>query len=128
MKEKKIIGEFIRFGIVGGLCTALHYIIYYLLQMSINVNIAYTLGYILSFIANFYLTSYFTFRTSPSWKKLFGMGGAHAVNYVLHIVLLNLFLYLGISKEWAPIPVFAIAIPVNFLLVRFVFKPKKESV
>lgn len=128
MKEKRIIGEFIRFGIVGGLCTALHYGIYYLLQSSINVNIAYTMGYVLSFIANFYLTSYFTFRTSPSWKKLFGMGGAHAVNYALHIVLLNLFLYIGISKEWAPIPVFAIAIPVNFLLVRFVFKPKKESV
>ena len=115
------------FGIVGGLCTVLHYGIYYLLQLYINVNIAYTLGYVLSFMANFYLTSYFTFGTTPSWKKLIGMGGAHAVNYALHILLLNLFLRIGISQEWAPIPVFAIAIPVNFLLVRFVFKHKEES-
>lgn len=128
MDKKLIIREFIRFGIVGGLCTALHYGIYYLLQLHINVNIAYTIGYILSFIANFYLTSFFTFRTTPSWKKLIGMGGAHAVNYALHILLLNLFLRLGIHQEWAPIPVFAIAIPVNFLLVRFVFKHKRESV
>lgn len=128
MDKKLIIREFIRFGIVGGLCTALHYGIYYLLQLHINVNIAYTIGYILSFIANFYLTSFFTFRTTPSWKKLIGMGGAHAVNYALHILLLNLFLRLGIHQEWAPIPVFAFAIPVNFLLVRFVFKHKKESV
>lgn len=127
MKKKKIINEFIRFGIVGGLCTVLHYGIYYLLQLYINVNIAYTLGYVLSFMANFYLTSYFTFGTTPSWKKLIGMGGAHAVNYALHILLLNLFLRIGISQEWAPIPVFAIAIPVNFLLVRFVFKHKEES-
>lgn len=127
MKKKRIINEFIRFGIVGGLCTALHYSIYYLLQLYINVNIAYTLGYVLSFMANFYLTSYFTFGTTPSWKKLIGMGGAHAVNYALHILLLNLFLRIGISQEWAPIPVFAIAIPVNFLLVRFVFKHKEES-
>lgn len=127
MKKKRIINEFIRFGIVGGLCTALHYGIYYLLQLYINVNIAYTLGYVLSFMANFYLTSYFTFGTTPSWKKLIGMGGAHAVNYALHILLLNLFLRIGISQEWAPIPVFAIAIPVNFLLVRFVFKHKEES-
>ena len=127
MKKKKIINEFIRFGIVGGLCTALNYGIYYLLQLYINVNIAYTLGYVLSFMANFYLTSYFTFGTTPSWKKLIGMGGAHAVNYALHILLLNLFLRIGISQEWAPIPVFAIAIPVNFLLVRFVFKHKEES-
>lgn len=120
-----MIGEFLRFGIVGLFCTALHYGIYYLLQLYININIAYTLGYALSFIANFYLTSYFTFGTAPSWKKLFGMGGAHTVNYFLHIILLNLFIFLGISKEWAPIPVFAIAIPVNFILVRFVFKQKK---
>ena len=127
MKKKRIINEFIRFGIVGGLCTVLHYGIYYLLQLYINVNIAYTLGYVLSFMANFYLTSYFTFGTTPSWKKLIGMGGAHAVNYALHILLLNLVLRIGISQEWAPIPVFAIAIPVNFLLVRFVFKHKEES-
>ena len=127
MKKKRIINEFIRFGIVGGLCTVLHYGIYYLLQLYINVNIAYTLGYVLSFMANFYLTSYFTFGTTPSWKKLIGMGGAHAVNYALHILVLNLFLRIGISQEWAPIPVFAIAIPVNFLLVRFVFKHKEES-
>lgn len=127
MGKKAVIGEFVRFGIVGGFCTALHYGIYYVLQLAINVNIAYTLGYALSFIANFYLTSWFTFGTSPSWRKLFGMGGAHAVNYVLHIVLLNLFILLGIAQEWAPIPVFAIAIPVNFILVRFVFKHKKEK-
>ena len=43
---------------------------------------------------------------------------------MLHIGLLNTFLWLGLSKTLAPIPVFAIAIPVNFLLVRFVFKRK----
>lgn len=125
MENKQTIKEAIRFGIVGVIATALHYGIYYLLQPYINVNIAYTTGYALSFIANFYLTSYFTFGTPPSWKKLAGMGGAHAVNYLLHIALLNLFLWAGIPKTLAPIPVFAIAIPVNFLLVRFVFKHKK---
>lgn len=125
MIKKEIIREAMRFGIVGITATALHYGIYYLLQPCINVNIAYTTGYVLSFIANFYLTSYFTFGTKPSWKKLMGMGGAHIVNYLLHIALLNVFLFMGITKAWAPIPVFAIAIPVNFLLVRFVFKHKK---
>lgn len=125
MKTKPLIKEFVRFGLVGVTVTALHYGIYYLLQSFINVNIAYTIGYIISFAVNFYLTSYFTFGTVPSWKKLAGMGGAHLVNYLLHIILLNVFLYLGISKTWAPVPVFAIAIPVNFLLVRFVFKHKK---
>ncbi|GFI00295.1 GtrA family protein [uncultured Phocaeicola sp.] len=125
MHTNSVINEFVRFGIVGVAATATHYGIYYLLQPYINVNIAYTTGYALSFIANFYLTSYFTFGAKPSWKKLMGMGGAHLVNYLLHIVLLNLFLFIGITKTWAPVPVFVIAIPVNFLLIRFVFKHKK---
>ena len=125
MKTKPLVKEFIRFGVVGVLATALHYGIYYFLQSFINVNVAYTTGYVISFIVNFYLTSYFTFGTTPSWKKLVGMGGAHLVNYLLHIILLNVFLYLGVSKAWAPVPGFAIAIPVNFLFVRFVCKHKK---
>ena len=124
MKHLKRFPEFIRFVMVGILETALHYGIYFLLQRFINVNIAYTLGYALSFIANFYLTAYFTFGKKPSWSKAFGFGGAHLFNYLLHIGLLNTFLWLGLSKTLAPIPVFAIAIPVNFLLVRFVFKRK----
>lgn len=124
MKQLKRLPEFIRFVMVGVFATALHYGIYFLLQKIINVNIAYTLGYALSFIANFYLTAYFTFGKKPSWSKAFGFGGAHLFNYLLHIGLLNTFLWLGLSKAIAPIPVFAIAIPVNFLLVRFVFKRK----
>ena len=127
MIDKVFIGQFVRFGMVGCLATGIHYGIYYVLQQHIDVNVAYTLGYVISFIANFYLTAYLTFKSSPSWKKLFGMGGAHAVNYTLHIVLLNIFLKIGVSSELAPIPVFCIAIPVNFLLVRFVFKPKKHT-
>lgn len=117
--------EFVRFALVGILATALHYGIYYALMRFVNVNVAYTTGYVLSFVANFYLTAYFTFGSRPSWRKAGGFGGAHLVNYLLHMGLLNLFLWLGLPKAWAPLPVFAIAIPVNFVLVRLVFKHRK---
>lgn len=123
-ERKKLGGQALRFGMVGVFATALHYGIYYVLQRIINV--AYTIGYVLSFLANFYLTARFTFRSAPSWRKLTGMGGAHVVNYLIHLALLNLFLWLGVREEWAPFPVFAIAVPVNFLLVRWVFSEKKK--
>ena len=125
MKRLKQLPEFVRFVMVGIFATALHYGLYFVLQRIINVNITYTLGYALSFIANFYLTAYFTFGRKPSWRKAFAFGGAHLFNYLLHLGLLNLFLWAGLPKPLAPIPVFAIAIPVNFLLVRFVFKRKE---
>jgi len=125
MKINNKLIEFLRFAIVGVVATGIHYGIYYVMQKYINVNIAYTTGYLLSFVCNFYLTSYFTFRVKPSFGKLFGLGGVHVVNYLLHIALLNLFLYIGVSQEFAPMPVFVIVVPLNFLLVRFVFKKKR---
>lgn len=113
-----------RFVLVGVLATMLHYGLYLLMQGWMQVDVAYTLAYVLSFVANFYLTSWFTFHAAPSWSNLVGMGGAHAVNYLLHIALLNLFLWLGVPKVYAPLPVLSIAVPINFLLVRFVFKKK----
>lgn len=114
--------EIIRFCIVGGLATAVHYGIYLLLQLWIWTLLAYTIGYVLSFLMNYMLTNYFTFRTKPSVQNGIGFVISHAVNYGLHIGLLELFLWLGVSDVWAPIPVYCIVIPVNFLLVRFVFK------
>ena len=119
--------EFIRFVIVGIIATGVHYGIYYLLMTYINYNISYSIGYLIALILNFYLSAYFTFKEKPTWGKMIGMAGAHGVNYFLHIILLNLFLFLGLSKKIAPFPVFAIAVPINFLLVRFVFKYKKNG-
>ena len=124
MNKLKQIPEFLRFVMVGLFATGLHYGIYFVLQKFIQVNVAYTLGYVLSFVANFYLPAYFTFGQPKTKNKCFGFGGAHLTNYLIHIGLLNLFLWLGFSRPLAPIPVFLIAIPVNFLLVRFVFKQK----
>jgi putative flippase GtrA len=113
--------EFLRFGIVGIIATAIHYGIYYLLLSVLNVNVAYTIGYVVSLCCNFYLTSRFTFRSKATVKKGVGFGLSHAINFALHMILLNVFLYLGLSEAWAPIPVYCICIPVNFLLVKFAF-------
>lgn len=116
--------EIFRFGMVGALATLVHYGIYLVLKQWINVSFAYTLGYVLSFLMNFWLSNVYTFQTKPTVKKGIGFGVSHAINYLLHILLLNLFLWIGLSAEFAPIPVFAIVVPINFLLVRFVLKSK----
>lgn len=113
--------EFVRFVIVGLIATAIHYGVYYFLDKVISPNPAYAAGYIVSFFCNFYLSSVFTFKKGASVKKGMGFAASHVVNFTMHMVLLNLFLFLGLSEVLAPIPVYCICIPVNFLLVRFVF-------
>ncbi|MCD8265667.1 MAG: GtrA family protein [Prevotellaceae bacterium] len=119
---RKLGGEALRFVIVGVAATALHYGLYLLLVLLMPANPAYIIGYAVSFLGNFYATSRFTFRRKPSVLKLVGMAGAHAVNFLLHLGLLNLFLWLGVPERLAPVPVYCIAVPVNFVLVKYVFK------
>ena len=121
--------QFIRYCTVGTLAAGIHYGVYYLLQEyeMTNLSIAYTIGYVTSFICNFFLTSYFTFRSNPSLKRALGFGGSHLVNYLIHMGLFNLFLYLNVDQEIAPLCVLAVAVPTNFLMLRFVFKHKKEQ-
>ena len=126
MIKKETFGELIRFGIVGTTSAAIHYGIYWVLQHWIDVNVACTIGYILSFLVNYYLTAHFTFKEKTSAKNGLGFSGAHLTNYFLHMVLFNFFLWVGLSRELAPIAVLAIAVPTNFVLVRFVFKHFKS--
>ena len=124
---KEPIGEIVRFSVVGVLVTAIHYVVYWLLQLVVNVNIAWTAGYIAGFVVNYYLSAYYIFREKTSVENGAGFGGAHLVNYFLQMVLLNFFIWLGFSATMAPIGVYAVSIPVNFLLVRFVFKHFKRK-
>ena len=117
--------EFIRFCLVGGGATALHYGIYLLLNRVMNTTIAFSTGYLISFFANFVLSNYFTFKTRPSAGKGVGFTISHIVNYLLQVGFLNLFIYLGVPKNWAPLPVYAITVPINFILVRTALKSSR---
>ena len=120
--NKKLFGQAIRFCIVGVMAVAIHYAIYLLLKQWMVHVVAFAIGYFMSFIANFFMTAKFTFKKDATTKKGVGFLGAHIINFILQTSLLQLFLWLGVNENFAPIPVYCIAVPVNFMLVRFVFR------
>lgn len=123
--SKEHIKEFIRFCIVGVVATGVHYGVYWLFNLWMNYNFAYTIGFVISLAVNFILSSRFTFKEQMSVKKGGGFLLAHFINWLMHLSFLNLFVLLGVSEKWAPIPVFVVVIPINFVLVRTVFKKLK---
>lgn len=115
-------GEFVRFGIVGVIATVIHYSIYYLLlRMGWNPTASLTIGYFLSWLANLFMSAKFTFKKKATAKRSIGFAMSHGINWSMQVVFLNLFIYLGVPKEFALIPVYCICVPLNFLMVRFVF-------
>lgn len=133
MKYKPRYHELIRFIITGTIITVIHYGIYLTLSNFLNLNVAYTTGFIVSFVCNFLLSNYYTFRTKPSVQNAIRFCGSHVINYLLQISCFNLFIFLGVPKVYAPMPVWIIILPINFLLIRTALKPsfkwlkKKQS-
>ncbi len=122
--RREQLGEVFRFGVVGVLATLIQYGVYWVLIHWLNPTLSMTIGYLVSFLFNFLASTHYTFRVKANARRGAGFALSHAVNWFLQIVTLNLFLWLGMSKQWAPIPMFCICVPVNFLLVRFFLKRK----
>ena len=117
--------EFIRYCIVGAATVAIHYGLYLLLDQWISVNVAYTIGYVISVCCHLWLTFCFTFQERITAKRVGGYLLCNGVNYLLHMLFLNAFLWLGVPEQWAPIPVFCLVVPINFILVRTALKKLK---
>lgn len=118
----KRISEIIRFGMVGLFATALQYGIYVVFVEAVKVKAVPStlISYSISFIANFFLSSYFTFHTRPDAKKGIGFTLSHLVNMGLQTGMVAVFQQI-VGKTLALLPALGICIPVNYLLVRFVF-------
>ena len=131
--QRQKLGEVVRFGIVGVAATAVQYVVYWLLIQFIRADlppvrarfwasVAMTIGYVVSFVFNFYASTHFTFRVKANARRGAGFAFSHLVNYLLQMVVLNVLLWLGVGRQLAPLPMFCICVPVNFLLVRFFLK------
>ena len=126
--------EFVRFCIVGVIAMGLHYAIYLALLWMMGMELtagrgtdwratlAYTIGYAFALVVNMWLTAKFTFKEKLSVKRGGGFLLSHAINYVLEVGLLNLFLWMHIAEWLSPLLALSISVPVNFILVRTAFK------
>ena len=121
------IAEKIRYLLTGGIAVAVQYLAYRVFLRFFSTSIAYTAAYALSLALNFLLSTLFTFHVRPSTRRAIGFCLSHAVNYTLQIALLHFALHLKIPNTLAPIPVYAVCIPINFLLVRFFLLAKSNE-
>ena len=114
--------EVVRFGIVGAVATLLQYGLYVLLNRLVHPTLANTIAYALSFVFNYVASTRYTFQVKSTARRGLGFAFSHLINYTLQTATLALMLWLGLPKDLALIPVFAICVPINFILVRYFLK------
>ena len=121
-KSNERLAEVWRFGIVGVAAVLIQYGAYLLIVQWFSPTLANTIAYAISFVFNYVASTRFTFRVKSNVAHGAGFSFSHAVNYLLQTLLLNLFIFLGMNKQLAMIPMFAMCVPVNFLLIRYFLK------
>ena len=121
-RRQTIAYQAFRFSITGITAVIIHYSLYLVLCKWMTTLHAYIIGYVVSFVCNFLLTCVFTFHKCANLYRGIGFCFAHIINFCLQIGLFKLFLYIGMQPAIAPLPVLGITVPINFLLVRYVFK------
>ena len=131
--KRNKLGELVRFGIVGSIAVVLQYVAYLAMVLTLAhfipdmgdhtlATTANTAAYIISFIFNFIASTRYTFKVKANAKRGAGFTLSHIVNYALQTLILNLFVGMGMEKQWAMIPTLCICVPTNFVLVRFFLK------
>lgn len=124
IKKNVHVIEFIRFCIVGVLCTAIDACLFYLIKLVFCYQIALATAYILSLVVNYYLTTYWTFKVKPSKKNFTGIVGVHLFNlFIVRMGLMWFFVsYYQISENIAYIPTLILSVMVTFFLIKVVVK------
>lgn len=121
-RRRRQLGEVVRFGIVGITATLIQYLAYWICLCWLSPGLSLTVGYIVSFLYNFYASTRFTFRVKANARHGAGFLLSHGINYLLQMLTLHFFLWVGVSEQLAPLPMFCVCVPVNFVLVRYFLK------
>lgn len=112
--------EFVRFCIVGVLCTILDYVIFCVVNKFAPYQVALVSGYLISLVVNYYLTILWTFKAKLSKRSFGGIVTVHLFNlFVIRMGLMLIFVeYVGIKEQLAYIPTLCISVPANFIIIK----------
>ena len=124
-KSSERIREIVRFCITGGVSTLTSYLFYYIFLNWFSPTLSFTLSYLIAMAVNYLMTTAFTFKVRANVRNAVGFIISNAVNYGLCTLFLNIFIWLGLPKKLAPLPMYAVCVPINYLVVRFVMNNKR---
>ncbi|MCX5046887.1 MULTISPECIES: GtrA family protein [unclassified Streptomyces] len=116
------------FAVIGVVNTGTYYAAYLLLLPRFPYLVAHILATVISMTGSFFLNARFTYRTRPTLRKFLLFPLTNAANFVVTTagayVLVDL---LHLSSRYAPLLASLGAIPVTFVVSRWIMLPKAET-
>jgi putative flippase GtrA len=116
--------QIVTFAMVGVLNTAAYYCLYLLFLTWLPYLAAHALAFLLGMIGSFFLNARFTYRTRPTWRKFLLFPLSNVANFLITTAGVYVIVdVLHAGSRFAPLVASAAAIPVTFLVSRWVMLP-----
>ncbi|MGW3265014.1 GtrA family protein [Streptomyces sp. NPDC001056] len=109
---------------VGVLNTAVYYGLYLLFLDRLPYLAAHILAFALSMVGSFFLNARFTYRIRPTWRKFLLFPLTNAANFLITTVGVYVIVdVLHAGSRFAPLIASAAAIPITFVVSRWIMLP-----
>ncbi|AOR37480.1 sugar transferase [Streptomyces fodineus] len=111
---------------VGVVNTAAYYGLYLLFLNWLPYLFAHVLAFVISMIGSFFLNARFTYRIRPTWRKFLLFPLTNVTNFL--VTTLGVYVVVDLlhaGSRFAPLLASAAAIPVTFVVSRWVMLPKQ---
>ncbi|MFF4042250.1 GtrA family protein [Streptomyces sp. NPDC001816] len=117
--------QIVTFAAVGVINTATYYCLYLLFLTWLPYLAAHILAFLFSMIGSFFLNARFTYRTRPTWRKFLLFPLTNATNFLITTAGVYVIVdVLHAGSRFAPLLASAAAIPVTFVVSRWVMLPR----
>ncbi|MGW1596068.1 GtrA family protein [Streptomyces sp. NPDC002343] len=117
--------QILTFAAVGVVNTATYYCLYLLFLTGLPYLAAHILAFALAMVGSFFLNARFTYRTRPTWRKFLLFPLTNVTNFLITTAGVYLIVdVLHAGSRFAPLLASAAAIPVTFVVSRWVMLPK----
>lgn len=119
--------QIVTFAVVGVVNTGVYYILYLLFLTRLPYLLAHVLAFGLSMVGSFFLNARFTYRTRPTWRKFLLFPLTNAANFLITTAGVYVIVdVLHAGSRFAPLLASAAAVPVTFVVSRWIMLPKVD--
>jgi putative flippase GtrA len=119
--------EFLKFVFVGIINTVNHNIIYLISLSFFSYLVSNIIAFFISMIISFFLNCRFTFNIKPTLKKLMIFPLSNIPNFFFQTIGIYVIVtIIGIPKEYGALIATVLALPLTFIMMRFLLLFKKK--
>jgi putative flippase GtrA len=115
----RLLGQFLRFAIVGVVNTGIYYACYLPLRLVVHYVVAHVIAWVISTYGSFLLNCRFTYHVRPTVRRALIYPLSNIPNLLATTLgVVALVELAGVSQKWAPLIAGILAIPLTFLVQR----------